>query len=165
MVTLVSTQQKASIQKNIFLSKAQTSLSKVSLNQKGFTLIELMIVIAIIGILASIAFPSYTNYVKKGKAAEATSTLADLKVKMEQFYQDNRTYVGGACAPTSGAKYFTYTCSVAATASAYTLQAAGKAAEGMGNFNFTVDQSNTKTSTYDGTAGANCWLTGKGTTC
>ncbi|MGZ8261563.1 MAG: type IV pilin protein, partial [Methylotenera sp.] len=109
-----------------------------------------MIVVAIIGILSAIAMPSYTNYVKHGKAAEATSTLADLRVKMEQYYQDNRTYVGGACAPASGDKYFTYTCSVVPTASAYTLQAAGKAGEKMDGFNFTVDQSNAKTSKYDG---------------
>jgi type IV pilus assembly protein PilE len=133
--------------------------------QKGFTLIELMIVVAVIGILASIAIPSYTDYVQRGKVAEATSTLADLRVRMEQYYQDNRTYVGGQCAPASGAKYFTYTCSVAPTDAAYTLQAAGNASENMGNFNFTVDQSNAKTSTYDGNSGAGCWLTSKSGTC
>jgi len=138
---------------------------KAGQNQKGFTLIELMVVVAIVGILASIAIPSYTDYVKKGKAAEATANLADLRVKMEQYYQDNRTYVGGTCAPANGAKYFTYTCSVAPTASAYTLQAAGKSAEDMGNFNYTVDQSNAKTSSYDGSATANCWIMSKSGTC
>ena len=133
--------------------------------QKGFTLMEIMIVIAIIGILASIAIPSYQDYVKKGKAAEATATLADLRIKMEQFYQDNRTYVGGPCAPTSGAKYFTYTCSVAASANGYTLQALGKASEDMGNFTYTVDQANTKSSTYDGISKGACWASSKNATC
>ena len=133
--------------------------------QNGFTLVEIMIVIAIIGILASIAIPSYQDYVKKGKAAEATATLADLRIRMEQFYQDNRTYVGGPCAPTTGAKYFTYTCSVAASANGYTLQAAGKSSEDMGNFSFTVDQANTKSSTYDGVSKGACWASSKSATC
>jgi type IV pilus assembly protein PilE len=142
-----------------------TGSGNVDQSQKGFTLIEVMIVVAIIGILASIAIPSYTDYVKKGKAAEATANLADLRVKMEQYYQDNRTYVGGACAPASGDKYFTYTCSVAASLTGYTLQAAGKAAEKMDTFNYTVDQNNAKTSKYDGSATANCWITSKTGTC
>ncbi|NOS98855.1 MAG: prepilin-type N-terminal cleavage/methylation domain-containing protein [Methylotenera sp.] len=135
------------------------------LSQKGFSLIEIMVVVAITGILASIAIPSYTDYVKKGKAAEAPANLADLRVKMEQYYQDNRTYVGGTCAPTSGDKYFTYTCSVAASATAYTLQAAGKSAENMDTFNYTVNQDNAKTSKYDGGATVNCWVTSKTGTC
>ncbi|MEQ1487675.1 MAG: type IV pilin protein [Methylotenera sp.] len=134
-----------------------------SKNQKGFTLIEIMVVVAIVGILASIAMPSYTDYVKKGKAAEAPANLADLRVKMEQYYQDNRTYVGGTCAPASGAKYFTYSCTTQ-TATAYTLHAAGKAAENMDAFDYTVDQDNAKTSTYDTTTD-DCWLTSKAGTC
>jgi type IV pilus assembly protein PilE len=137
-----------------------------TIHSKGFTLIELMIVVAIIGILASIAIPSYTNYIKLGKAAEATSTLSDLRIKMEQYYQDNRTYVGGLCAPASGDKYFTYTCSVAASAAGYTLQAAGNSAEGMAGFNFTIDQNNAKTSQYDGgSTVTGCWITSKTGTC
>src|SRR5260221_386939 len=60
--------------------------------QQGFTLIELMIVVVLIAVLASIALPQYTNYVKRGKAMEATSQLADMRVKLEQWYQDNRTW-------------------------------------------------------------------------
>lgn len=129
--------------------------------QRGFTLIELMIVVAIIGFLTSIGLPAYTNYVKKGKAAEATSALADARVRMEQFYQDNRTYEGGPC-PAAG-KAFTYACTLAATT--YTIQATGKSAEGMSGFSFSVDQNNAKKSTYDGSTEANCWLTSKGGSC
>jgi len=140
--------------------------SQSSVGQKGFNLIELMIVVAIIGILARIAFPSYLDYVKRGKAAEATSNLASLRVQMEQYFQDNRTYIGGTCAPASGTKYFTYACAGGTpTATTYTLQATGKAAENMGNFSFTVNESNNKTSTFDGTVGGTCWLTSKGGTC
>lgn len=146
-------------------SKPAQPHTKASYQQTGFTLIELMIVIAVIGVLASIAIPSYSDYIKRGKAAEATSNLATLRVKMEQYYQDNRTYVDGLCAPTSGAQYFTYSCSVTPTASVYTLKATGIEAKGMANFEFTLDQDNAKTSKFDGTVGDTCWLTKKGGTC
>lgn len=136
-------------------------MSMLKATQKGFTLVELMVVIAIIGIIASIAVPSYADYVKKGKAAEATATLANLRIKMEQYYQDNRTYVGGECSPGSGDRYFTYSCS-AQTATTYTLNAAGKG--DMSNFSFSVDESNDKNSTYDGVSG-NCWKTSKTSSC
>ena len=141
----------------------------INLVQKGFTLIELMIVVAIIGILASVAMPAYTNYVKKGKAAEATSTLADLRVKMEQCFQDNRDYTNATCAALcatpAGSKYFTYSCAPASTATTYTLKATGVAAQDMGSFEFTVNEANGKTSKYDGVVGAGCWLGGKGSSC
>lgn len=136
-------------------------------NQTGFTLMELMIVVAIIGILVSIALPSYQDYVKSGRAAEATSNLADLRIKMEQCFQDTRDYTlcAANCAPTSGAVNFTYACNPAPTQTTYTLVATGVAARDMGNFLFNVNQDNLKNSTYDGVAGAGCWKTGKGASC
>ena len=138
----------------------------VKATQKGFTLIEMMIVVAIIGILASIAIPSYLDYVKKGKAAEATSVLADLRIKMEQCFQDNRSYAACAafCAPTSGAVNFGYACTAAPDALTYQINAAGVAAKGMTGFAFSINQNNAKTSTYDGTSGG-CWLTSKTGSC
>ena len=141
--------------------------------QKGFTLIELMVVVAIIGILARIAYPNYTDYVKRGKAAEATSTLANLKSRMEQYFQDNKTYadiVGppaftAPCSPTAGStKYFTYSCTTQ-NATTFVITAAPVAGQGMTGFAFSVDQANAKTSTFDGTTGSTCWLTKKGGTC
>lgn len=136
----------------------------------GFSLIELMVVVAIIGIIAAIAVPGYASYVRRGKAAEATSTLADLKIKMEQYYQDNKTYedVGGLaapCAPPAGsAKFFTFACS-ARDADTFTLTATPIAGADMDNFAFSINESNLKTSTFDGTVCATQWLTSKTGTC
>lgn len=139
-------------------------MKKFNPTQTGFTLLELMIVVAIIGIIASIALPAYTDYIKKGKAAEATATLADLRIKMEQCYQDTRDYTQCAafCTPNSGDINFTYSCTPAATANTFTLNAAGKG--DVSNFAYTVNESNDKTSTYDGVSG-NCWKTSKTSAC
>jgi type IV pilus assembly protein PilE len=139
----------------------------------GFTLIELMITVAIVGILAAIALPNYSDYVTRGKIPEATAALAVKRVKLEQYYQDNKTYAAApdCSADTTTSKYFTFSCSVAGTASAYTLQAAGQGS--MAGFTFTVDQANAKTTSIAApapsgwiTASAQaCWLTNKGGTC
>jgi len=132
-------------------------------NQYGFSLIEMMIVVAIIGLLASIAVPGYQDYVKSGNAAEAPANLANCRVQAEQFFQDNFTYVGFVCVP-SDAQNFDYSVDNQ-SATTYTLKAAGRAARNMGNFEFTVNQDNAKTSKFDGTAGSSCWLTSSSGSC
>ena len=135
----------------------------------GFTLIELMIVVAIIGLLATIALPSYQDYIRRGKIGEATSELAAFRARQEQYFQDNRTYVSGGttCGGIlpSGTKYFTYTCLGAATT--YTAGATGIATEGMNGFTFTIDQNNTRqTTAFPGVSGTmNCWIYKKGESC
>ena len=125
--------------------------------QKGFTLIELMVVVGIVGILSLIAMPQYTQYVERARATEATSALADMRIGMEQFFQDNRTYLGGPCAAPIGAnlQFFAFNCSVGPTAVAYTLSAVGVA--GMVGYQYNIDQNNLRTSATPGSGGGNCW--------
>lgn len=148
---------------------------------KGFTLVELMIVVAIVGILSMVALPAYTDYVMRGKIPEATSNLAALRVKMEQWFQDSRTYQNAAATACGVAmplvtdsprqvQYFNFAC--VANASTYTITATGTGS--MAGFTYTIDQNNAKlttqapagwaTATMPGTP-APCWITGKGGKC
>ena len=128
----------------------------------GFTLIEVMITVAIIGILATIAMPAYTDYVTRGRLAEAHSTLADMRIRMEQFYQDNRTYAGApACTGTTG-QHFAFSCVGTLDATQFTAQA-----QGLG-FTFTINQANARATTAvpsGWTSNAGCWVTKKGGVC
>jgi len=133
-------------------------MNTLKVTQKGFTFIEIMIVVAIIGIIASVALPSYIDYVRRARATEATSVLADMRIRMEQYFQDNRSYVGGPCAAPAGTTttFFAFSCSAGPTATTYTLSAAGSG--DMAAFSYTVDQTNAKTSTTN-TGGGSCWTT------
>ncbi|MDD2893423.1 MAG: type IV pilin protein [Halothiobacillaceae bacterium] len=139
--------------------------------QNGFTLIELMVVVVVIGILASVAIPAYQDYVIRGKLPEGTSGLADARVKMEQYFQDNLKYgdAGGTTCPAAVATsstYFTYSCSTPAT-DKYTITATGKGA--LVGFVYTINESNIKKTTGLkagwGSTPANCWITTKGGSC
>lgn len=139
----------------------------MSVRQAGFTLIEVMIVVAIVGILAAIALPSYRDYVMRGKIPEATANLAAKRVQLEQFYQDNRTYAGApACnSDSTTSQYFTFVCD-AADASTYTLSATGSGS--MAGFTYTLDETNAKatTSAPSGwSSNANCWSIRKDGSC
>ena len=137
--------------------------------QAGFTLIELMITVAIVGILAAIAYPSYTDYVKRAQIPQATAELSQMRNRMERYYQDNRTYVnGGACgAMPSPVDHFDVACVTNNGGQSYTITARGTGP--MLNFIYTIDQNNAKTSqTKFGSTtqtSANCWLTKAGGSC
>lgn len=74
------------------------------MNQRGFTLIEVMIVVVVIAILAAIAYPSYTDYISRSRRTDAKSALTTAAQAMEKFYTERMSYNGavlGTIAPTS----------------------------------------------------------------
>ncbi len=128
---------------------------------KGFTLIEVLVVVAIIGILATVALPAYNDYVTRGKLTEASTQLADGRVKMEQYFQDNRTYIGGPCP--AATRFFNLNC-VTPTATTYTITATGIATP-LNTFSYTINETNTKTSATPWGNSATCWVMNKGARC
>jgi type IV pilus assembly protein PilE len=108
--------------------------------QRGFTLIELMVTVAIVAILASIAVPSFLGQIRKSRRAEAITALQDVQLKLERWRVDHASYAdpGGTTSypqlPPDGHYKFTLTAS-AATPNAYTITAtpqAGQAKDSCG---------------------------------
>ncbi len=105
---------------------------KVSVNNKGFTLIELMIVVAIIGILASIAYPSYQDYVLRAKRGDAKAGLLSLQLAQEKYRANCVQYAAGIHATIRSCVTGTYNL-IGSTASSdgnYTLAIAAGSATG-----------------------------------
>ena len=94
---------------------------------RGFTLLELMIVVAVIAILAAIAYPSYTEYVTKTRRAAAAACAMEAAQYMERYYTTKMTYVDAGLPQTECrgaiADHYTLQLSGAATATTYTVQA------------------------------------------
>lgn len=125
--------------------------------QAGFTIVELLIVVAIIGVLASIAYPSYQEYVAESRRSDAQSHLLSLAQHMEREYTENGTYAGASLpyneAPRDGnIKYYDLSFS-ASSATTFTLQAIPKN-------EMSGDRCGNMTLTHSGQRNANqndCW--------
>ncbi len=125
-------------------------------NKSGFSLIELMIVVAIIGILGTIAYPSYTKQIQKSRRVDAHSSMLAYAMKFEEFYGNNFTYTGAPAAAglstsvNSTSSY--YSISATASGETYTLTATaqGSQASDTGCTSITLDQTGDKLP-------AGCW--------
>lgn len=137
---------------------------------KGFTLIEVMVVVAIIAILAAIALPAYSDYVTRANLVDGTNQLAAFRAQMEQYYQDARDYrdvgtsykspCGTTASPninTTTLPNWTFACSNMGQTT-YTITATGSGP--AGGFIYTIDQSNTQNTTS--TKNSNSWGTSTG---
>lgn len=134
--------------------------------QGGFTLIELMIVVAIVGILAAIAIPNYTEYVRKSRRSDAKSSILEVTQRLERYYTEHARYTTSfidigypAAVLDSSQGYYRLTIVAGATgiASSYTVTATAQGSQvsdtGCGNFSY--GSNNAKSAT--GTLGAACW--------
>ncbi|RFP19031.1 MULTISPECIES: type IV pilin protein [unclassified Duganella] len=135
--------------------------------QKGFTLIEIMISVAIVGILMAVAIPAYSDYVIRGRLSEAFTALGGAQPAAEQFWSNNRTYFGFGTASSFPPNTANFTYGLGgATASSYTITATGVGK--MAGFVYTIDQSGTRTTTGSppgwGVSGS-CWVDHKGGAC
>lgn len=130
--------------------------------QPGFSLIELMIVVAIVGILAAIAYPSYSDYVRETRRTTAQADLVELAQWMERQYAGDFSYLDGTSQPTlpftqsprTGTAFYNLSFNGSVAANTYSLQAVP-----------TGDQTNdecgtlriTQTGARSSTSGTNCW--------
>ena len=138
----------------------------------GFTLVELVVVVAITAVLAAIAIPTYADHLRRGRITEALARLADHRARMEQFFLDHRRYDDGAgqCGhpppPAAAGDAFALDCT--ATSTRYVVRATGRAAGGMHGFVYAIDEANARSTPAvpDGWVGSDrCWVVRRDGSC
>ncbi len=132
----------------------------------GFTLIELMVAMAVAAILMGIALPSYNAYVTRSKVPAGLDALSAYATRMEQRYQDTGNYAnGGACGvavPT--VDNFTLSCVLSGGGQGFTATATGSGP--LAGYAYTINNNGVRVTTAHprGTPATNCWST-KGSLC
>lgn len=115
---------------------------------RGFTLLEMAIVAAIVAVLAAVALPSYDAYVKRSRILDAVTRLSDARARMDDYFLDQRAYVDatgqcGVTPVTSVTDSFSVQCEASATT--FTVTASGLVAKGMSAFVYAIDQAGSRT--------------------
>lgn len=134
--------------------------------QRGFTLIELMVTVAVLAILSAVALPVYSSYVQRARVPVALDSLSAYLTRMEQRYQDVGNYANnGNCAvalPVAGD--FTITCAISDGGQGFTATATG--AGPVAGYTYTINHQGTRVTTAHpkGVPAVNCWST-RGKTC
>lgn len=127
----------------------------------GFSLIELMIAVVVVGILAAVAYPSYQEHVRKGRRAAAQGYLMDLAQRQQQYFLDNRGYastaaaLGYASTPSEVSPYYSVAVTVVAgPPPSYSITASPTGSQTSDTCgSLTITGAGAKTSS----AGSNCW--------
>jgi len=116
---------------------------------QGFTLIELLIVVAIVGVLAAIAVPQYLDYVTRSQLVPAHTGLNAMRVRMEQYYQDNRKYKDGCKAMIKSTDIERFNTTCADDTETFLITATGNAGRvAVGTpFTMTIDQTGARATT------------------
>jgi type IV pilus assembly protein PilE len=124
----------------------------------GFTLIELMIVVLMVSILATIAVPSYSQYLTRGRLSEVLTDLSAFRLRMELAYQDNGNFGVGACAVTPAAKEgFNFACVIESAGQGYTMTATGTGRNA--GYAYSIDdRGERRTLSFPGAEAAACWM-------
>ncbi len=136
------------------------------LSSPGFTLIEVMVTVAVLGILASLALPSYSSYLQRSKVPAALDGLQSYFARMEQRYQDTGNYASntacGVAVPTVA--NFTISCTLQSGGQAYTASATGTGS--MVGYTYEINHQGVRRTTAHpkGNPSTNCWST-RGATC
>jgi len=136
----------------------------------GFSLIELMIALVIASLLVTVALPAYRDHMIRGAIPQATGGLSLFAMRMEEYYQDHRTYTNGTnCgAATPASEKFSFSCVTTSEGQSYVLTAVGISGDLTG-FSYTLDQTGAaRTVALPATWGkvpVNCWIMKKNATC
>jgi type IV pilus assembly protein PilE len=136
----------------------------------GFSLIELMIALVIASLLATVALPAYRDHMIRGAIPQATGGLSLFAMRMEEYYQDHRTYANGTnCgAATPASEKFSFSCVTASAGQSYLLTAVGISGD-LTAFSYTLDQTGAARTlalpAAWGKAPVNCWIIKKNATC
>lgn len=143
---------------------------------RGFTLVELMIGVAIVAVLAAVAVPQYNTYVTRSRLADASTGLATMRAQMERYFQDNRTFANvgttfispcnNATVSTRTFGSFVISCINTLDANQFTLQATGSGP--VSDFKFTINHQDVRATTAAPTGWGTCtskWIMKKGDAC